>query len=330
MGRRRKNNIELPMYMTYRHGAYHFRKDGKSKILSRSKKEAFYEYNKIMFPAEPSSYSYYAHQYLSSEHHLSKSENSKKNDLLSFKRTTYTFQQFNVCSIMPHHVKKYMTERAKTSKDWANKDKSFISNVLQLAVDTGEINSNPCREVKNIRITPRKRLIKDEEFSAMLMISPFPLNYFMRLMFCLVERPSDILRIKVEDIKGDGIKVYTKKVDRKTIVAWSPELREIIAFIISKRSNKCSQYLFSRSKGYEHYKLSALQSMFSRSMKKALNSGVLKERFSLYDIRAYALTTVVKKEGFAEAAKKAGHSTEKMVRQVYFRGDYRKDPAHRE
>ena len=78
MGRRRKNNIELPMYMTYRHGAYHFRKDGKSKILSRSKKEAFYEYNKIMFPAEPSSYSYYAHQYLSSEHHLSKSENSKK------------------------------------------------------------------------------------------------------------------------------------------------------------------------------------------------------------------------------------------------------------
>ena len=181
---------------------------------------------------------------------------------------------------MPHHVKKYMTERAITSKDWANKDKSFISNVLQLAVDTGEINRNPCKEVKNIKIKPKRRLIKDAEFNAILKISPYPLNCFMRLMFCLVERPSDILRIKIEDIKGDGIKVYTKKVDRKTIVAWSEELRGIIAITVSKRSNKYSQYLFSRSKGYGHYKLSALQSMFSRCMKKALSSGIMKERFS--------------------------------------------------
>ncbi len=327
MGRRKKSNIDLPMYMAFKNGGYHFRRHGKSKLLSRDKKKAFTEYNKIMFPDDGESFTYFAYKYIESDHHTNKAKNSIRNDLISLKNTTYAFKEFVVPKIKPHHVKKYMTHRAIKSKNWANKDKSFISNVLQLAVDEGAINDNPCKQVKPLRVPKRKRLIIADEFKAIHDIAPYPLNHFMTLMFLLVERPSNILAIKLNDITEKGISIHNTKVDKHVIVSWSPELTKVIDNIKDNRRNRFNQYLFEQRRGHERYQLSALQSMFKRTMKKAIDSSLVAESFTLYDIRAYAITHIVNTEGYGVAAEKAGHNSEKMVRSVYFRGEHKKEPT---
>ena len=99
MGRRKTKNLDLPMYMCFKNGGYHFRRGGTSKLLSRNKKEAFHEYNKLMFPDDGESYAYYAYRYIDTEHHKEKATNSQKNDLISLKNTTYAFKEFVVSKL---------------------------------------------------------------------------------------------------------------------------------------------------------------------------------------------------------------------------------------
>ena len=103
-----------------------------------------------------------------------------------------------------------------------------------------------------------------------------------------------MLSLRLVDISEQGIKVEPRKTcsttGRKIIYEWTPALRLAIQQVMDTRPKLDSSYLFCTRQGDSYLKsdgsTSGFDSIWQRTMHKALSSTNLKERFTEHDPRA--------------------------------------------
>ena len=71
-----------------------------------------------------------------------------------------------VRNIKPADVNKYLRVDRKDAGALANREVALLSNLFNLAVETGEIDRNPCKEVQRNKERPRTRLVEAHELEA--------------------------------------------------------------------------------------------------------------------------------------------------------------------
>ena len=71
-----------------------------------------------------------------------------------------------VRNIKPADVNKYLRVYRKDVGALANREVALLSNLFNLAVETGEIDRNPCKEVQRNKERPRTRLVEAHELEA--------------------------------------------------------------------------------------------------------------------------------------------------------------------
>ena len=66
--------------------------------------------------------------------------------------------------IQTKHVRQFMDLRGQEYKSRANRERTYLSNVMSWGFERGHTNINPCKGVKPFKIKSRDRYVTDKEY----------------------------------------------------------------------------------------------------------------------------------------------------------------------
>lgn len=286
MGRRRKSGGHLPPKVYQRSGSYYFvDKDGKWIKLASTYPAAMAKYAEIVSDVETIvTISDLLDRYLREVAPL-KAEESYRSNLGQSKFIRAGLGEIRVDELRSKHIYQYMDVRGKKGRTRTNREIAMLSHMLTYAIRWGLIDDNPCRNVMRFKETPRDRYIEDSEYHAFREFAGPLIGAYMDFKLLTGLRKSDILKLKRADLKEDGIHISISKTRQRIIIEWSDHLRAAVRAVKSLPRPINSIYLFSTRKG-QPYTASGFSSIWQRKMAKALEMGILEERFTDHDLRA--------------------------------------------
>lgn len=212
------------------------------------------------------------------------------------------FGEFSAKDVRPAHFYQLVTAK-KLTNGMASHYRTVMVNVMQLAVEEGLVDLNPIKSVANYNRTKRIRYIEDWEFKAIYAAATPVLQCMMDIAHITGQRVSDIRKIQISDLREEGIYIMQKKTKHEEIIAWSPDLREVVARARSLHNSVKGFHLFHTRQGGAYSKWT-INAWWVRAREKAEVTNV---RF--HDMRKKAATDA-KKAGLDSMAL-TGHKSEK-------------------
>lgn len=240
------------------------------------------------------------------------------------KKIKAVFGDMSPDEIKPQHIYKYVDKRG--AQIAARREIALLSHILTKAVEWGYADRHPFKgQVRLEGEKPRSRYIEDWEILECFGLSPLPycrtrlIQAFMAFAIVSGRRKEEILKIKIEDIKEDGIHIQTNKKGRAIIIEWTHTLRFVTQQLLDQRPVDISPYLICNKRGECYYGekgASGFDNIFKRFMDRAIEKTGLKERFTLHDLRAKCASDIKNDE---DARKLLAHSSVNMTRRTYRR-----------
>ncbi len=123
------------------------------------------------------------------------------------------------------------------------------------------------------------------------------------------------MRIRLSEIKDDGIYVRISKTGQERIITWTTALKEAVRNARSLARPVRGMYLFCTRTG-SPYTSDGFRSIWHRRMCSALQDQVLGERFNTHDIRAKSASDA---NDLARAQDLLGHANCKVTKVHYRR-----------
>ena len=262
---------------------------------------------------------------------------TQKSNRQSFKRLRNVFDlKQPVIDFKTHQAYQYRDYvGSNLSAKRANLDVEVLSHLFTKAVEWGCNIQHPIKGiVGKISIPDRDRYVDDEELKAFLTVCNAMQKVYIPLKLATGKDKSMLLRIKLNDITSEGIKfpkrqkTAGKKGGKASIVLFehqgeSTGLKDIIYNIMYWRQRWCrvqSFYLFASSTGQplitEDGITSNFDSQWQRTMKKALATTSLSERFTEHDLKA---KTASDAENAEQASKLLQHHNTSTTKRIYRR-----------
>lgn len=211
------------------------------------------------------------------------------------------FSGVHVAAIRPAHIARYLRKERASAPVRANREKALLSNLMNLAIEQGLIDVNPCKQVKRNKETPRD-------------VSPEPellqrfINWLSgqtpqrRIIAMAAEYASlagnrkieflDLVWPQIDEAKG-VIRVRRAKQRRGKVVMEeimiTPKMADLIQRL--KEVKKDCLFVFPNSKN-NRYTASGFSTMWQKCIVAAINEGIIsaEDRFTFHDLRAYYTT----------------------------------------
>lgn len=203
--------------------------------------------------------------------------------------------------IRPSDIARYLrVERAKAPVR-GNREIALLSNLMNVAVERGDIDANPCKQVKRNREQPRTEAPDQQDVQALadwlnrqggqrrvigLMAEFASMAGSRRVEFLDITLPqidSNTNIIRLLRAKQHG---GTKRVENVVI---TPAMEELVQRLRDlPRPEGCTAVFVTRDGN--PYTESAFTSIWQRSMVEALEQKVIGRRFTFHDLRAYYTT----------------------------------------
>ncbi len=288
MGRRRKSHKHLPQRVYLRSGSYYFVDYlGKWHNLGRNYATAMAAYGQIAdHDSAVTNMEDLIDRYLR-EIAPKKAESTFKDNIKQAKYLRAAFGKLRPVQIKAQGIYAYLDARGKRSRVQANRELALLSHIFKYAIRWGAVDRNPCIGVERFKETPRDCYVEDWEYLAFREFGGPLIAAYIDFKLLTGLRKGDVLCLKIEHLKEDGIHAHISKTNKDIIIAWSDALREAVTAIRSlpRPSRVTGLYLFCTRHG-KPYAVSGFSSIWQRRMKAALEAGVLKERFTDHDLRA--------------------------------------------
>jgi len=227
--------------------------------------------------------------------------------------------------VEPKHIYSYM--RLRDAPVRANRDVAVLSNVMTQAIRMGLINANPCKQVRRNEEHPRTREVLDSEIVAFLPHCPAWLQAYIRLKLLTGLRQGDMLNIRLDQLRDDGLFVQTGKRGKRLLFTWTDDLRIAIGTIKALRHRVTSLYLINSDRNGTKLSSSGFKSAWARAMTKACEAGSLIESFAENDLRAKVASEAV--ELGQNATAMLGHSSDAVTKRHYQRGTQKVEPLRK-
>ena len=353
---RKPENKPLPERWRYKHGAYYYRVppgaeahwDGKTEFrLGRTVKEAYKAWSERLNagPSDIANMSQLMDRY-ALEIVPTKAIKSQESNQLSLRRLRPVFGHMHPAKVLPRHYNQYKhTAAGKFGKTSINRDLEVLSHLLTMAVEWGVIDKNPLiGQVKKHRMRPRDRFVEDWEIAEVLGLeSPKDkrtartvnlAKLYVRFKLMTGLRRSDILRLRLPELRDDGIHVQPHKTKDSTgirlIIEWDPagELRELVDDILRLPPRRVGDVLlFVTREGMPYIKESdsanAFDSLWQRFKDRVMAETKVKDRFQERDLRAKVASD---SDTLQEASQRLGHADSAITQRVYRRKPVRVQP----
>jgi hypothetical protein len=239
--------------------------------------------------------------------------------------------------IKTKHVYGYLAARADNGAPAkANKEIALLSAILEYARTRGELEQNPCRDIRYNPTTASTKLVEDAHLELALSEARKRGGQYHVLGLCFyvayltTSRPSEMRSMTRASITAEGLKIPIGKkratqVQKYKLVQWSPALRTAVDEALSLQRT-ASMFVFGNTEGQE-YSRSGWGTIWTRLMKyceaRAKAENLTFERFALKDMRPMSVTERVS-VGETNIINATGHVDERMIRKTYDRNTVRK------
>lgn len=326
---KRTNNKHLPKNVYFKHSAYYLvtlkDKKRKWKKLGNTLHESMKMWSELIGHYERiSTMSQLFDRYLL-EIAPQKAPKTYKDNIKGISNLRVFFGNMSPDAVKPPDIYRYLDIRGQIAKRAANLERGMLSHVFTCAIRWGIVDDNPCRNVKRIPEKKRDRYITDKEFINVLNFAPPLIKCAMKLAYLTALRKGDILSLKLSDITEEGIKKTTNKTGKKLLIGWSKELSNSIKEIKELSRPIRGLHLFCTKRG-QPYTADGFTCMWQRLIKKALNEGIIDERFRFHDIRRKSATDLQRSHGIEKARQLLGHESQSMTSH-YISGEQKVNPV---
>jgi integrase len=218
----------------------------------------------------------------------------------SWKQLEKVWARGIVASIKPSDVARYLRQERAAAPVRANREVALLSNLMNVAVERGEIDRNPCKEVRRNKEEPRTRLVESKELdefvawalqqgsSAVVLVSMAQfaaLTGNRRVEFlklCWPQVDAEIIRL--QRAKQHGGK------SRRELVAISEALQSVLDRVKAQKGYNPMGAVFRAPRTGNPYTEAGFKAMWARLMAGALAEKIIAERFTFHDLRAHYTT----------------------------------------
>lgn len=226
------------------------------------------------------------------------------NDLASRTQTDYAeysvpllkvFGQAPVRAIRSTDIARYLRRERGEAPVRANREVALLSNILNLALEDGAIESNPCRGVRRNKERARKDVPIAAELDGLLTWLRQKGEQW-RVIAAMVEfaarsgaRRTEFLRATVFQVRALEARLGRAKQrqgqETTDVIELSPQALQAI---LDVRRENC-EYLFPNRFGTP-YTDDGFHTMWKKAIKAALAESVITQRFTFHDLRAHYTT----------------------------------------
>lgn len=302
MTRPRKKDRHLPACVYQKHGAYWLVKGGRWTRLGSDLSSAMEAYGRAQ-AAPNGEMAKLIDQVL--DHLKPKLKASTWDQYqVAARKLKEIFQEFRPDQVRPKHVAG-MKVALRDTPNMANRCLSVMRTVFAHAVEWQIVDSNPCVGIRRHEENKRDRYIDDAELAAIRAAGSPRFQCMVDLLYLTAQRVSDVLAIRLADLTPEGIRFRQGKTGTKLLVAWTPELREVVDRARGLGGNIRALTLFYT----KHGKVPDYQTVRDQWDAACTKAGV--ENAHIHDVRAKSLTDA-KRQGFNPTAL-AGHSSAAMT-----------------
>lgn len=205
-----------------------------------------------------------------------------------------------VAAVKPSDVYRYLTVERADAPTVANREVALLSNLFKVAITRGLIDANPCKQVSRNPEEPRTRLVERKELkefvdwalkqgdSAVVLVSMAEfaaLTGNRRIEFRKLHWPQvDEELIRLQRAKGRGGN------GKRELVAISEALQAVLDRMKEREGYNPMGAVFRAPRTGNAYTERNFKTGWSRLMAKAIEAGIVKERFTFHDLRAHYAT----------------------------------------
>lgn len=326
---RKKENKGLPARWRYKHAAYYYRVpihlreywDGKSEfLLGKTLIAAHRTWVQRAAIYEDAQLIKHLLERYSIQVSSVKAARSYQTETPIIKNLISAFGHMPIGTLRAVHVYKMKDKIGQRSESLANQHIAVLSHAYTKAIEWGYVDQHPIKgNVIKYGVKQRERYAEDWEVDAFLSVANPMIKVYVPLKLMLGLRKGDMLSVRLSDLKEDGIHAIQNKTGKKITIKWDDELRTAINNIRALPRKVGTMFLFATRAGKPYIKAdhttSGFDSVWRRSMDKALAETDLTERFTEQDLRAKAGSDATE----AEAVDKLDHSSAAVTRKHYRR-----------
>ena len=130
------------------------------------------------------------------------------------------------------HIRQYMnwrTDNGKKSTVRANREKSLLSHLFNIARDWGALDTvNPCQGIKGYTEEGRDVYVEDNIYDAIYLVASQPLKDALDLAYLTGQRPADVIAMSESNIQDGVLLVQQGKTNAKLRISITGELKSLL------------------------------------------------------------------------------------------------------
>lgn len=315
MGRRRKKNTHLPRGVSLEWGSYYFRGPDRKRLkLGRDFAEAMRRYGEL-FRDEPLTTLGAVLDRYQREITPAKAARTQVDERRYLAKLREVFGGMAPRAVTPV-MAATMRDRiaVKSGAVQANHHLKTLKHVFKVATEWGVVPANPAREVSKLKVKQRERYVTDDELAKVYEKASPMVQVAIDLAVLTGLRRGDLLALTKDQLREDGIHVRTSKTARGLIIAYSPELTEVLERAKTLKPRFRTALLATR-RG-KHFTGNGFGTMWRRAMVAAFPKGQEAQRFTFNDLRSKSASDT---KELSEASARLGHTTTAVTQRHYIR-----------
>lgn len=231
-----------------------------------------------------------------------KAQRTQGDNLDELERLLKVFGTAPLDKVRPAHIAGYLEHRE--AKVRGNREIALFSAIWNWGRSAGLVDAqNPCTGVRRNKEMGRDRYVTDDELQAVYERACWPVRDALDLHYLTGQRPSDVLKMRLTDVRDGFLWVRQRKTRQPLRLAVEGPLADVLDRI-QGRSYKVTSLALVRDENGQPMTYDALFNRFEKAREAA---GI---HFQLRDLRAKAATDL---EDLALAQKLLGHSSRNMT-----------------
>ena len=261
-----------------------------------------------------------------------KAPRTQKDNQGSITQLRAAFDSAPIDAITPQHIAQYRDKR--TAKVRANREITLLSHIFNMAREWGyTAKDNPARGIRKNKEQPRDFYADDAVWNAVYAKGSDVLKNAMDIAYFTGQRPADVVKIKLTDIRDDALEIRQNKTSKRLRILLNhedgtrSELVKVIDRIIAASGKVISMHLLVNTRGepltqwalrhhFDHARLEAVKAASEMETREGFALAERIRKFQFRDARPKAASEI---GDLASASKLLGHTEQEITKKVYRR-----------
>lgn len=208
------------------------------------------------------------------------------------------FGLMHPASIKPAHIARYMRVERADAPSRANKEKALASNLFNVGIERGDLETNPCKQVRKNKERPNQKAPSEADLKTFLDWA-WAQNGQARVLAGMAEfaavagnRGVEFRTLSWTQISATQIRVMRAKqqaTEVVEIIEMDGMLLDLVGRLRASAKDDRHGWVFPNAKG-NAYTAQAFKLGFARLKKAAREAGKLENNFTMHSLRHYFVT----------------------------------------